>query len=628
MCGFVGVLHWDGSPVQLDVVEKMGKTIAHRGPDSGKAWTGGPVGLAFQRLSIIDLSTAGDQPMLSADGRYVVVYNGEIYNFRELRAELEKRGEKFASRSDTEVLLKAFEIWGPDALPRLNGMFAFAIWDRHEKRLTLARDRYGIKPLYVAELGNCFLFGSEIKALIAHPKLSAEINPEALAEYLAFQNIFTNRSLFKGVEQFPRASYAQLDFSVAGKSSALKPQTYWEYSFTEPCLSRTTEDYLEEGRFLIQKATESQLVSDVPVGSYLSGGVDSGSLTKLASAHIPKIHTFTCGFDLTSASGMELAFDERDAARDISKICDTEHHEVVLKAGDMERALPRLAYHLDEPRVGQSYPNYYAAELASNSVKVVLSGSGGDEMFGGYPWRYYTAIGEEGDDLSHFFDRYYGFWQRLLPGQYHREAIAPLGLSDDFSIRDIFHSVLTPTGSTISGPEDALNTCMTFEASTFLQGLLLVEDKISMSHGLETRLPFLDNDLVDFAMRLPAAMKLHNLNKRHWMNENAINKSNAFYQKEGDGKLLLREIMSEFLPRSSASRPKQGFSAPDASWFKGESMDFVKRRLMGKDAAIYAYLDRATIQTLVQSHLDGHANRRLLIWSLLSLEEWCDGFLS
>ncbi len=627
MCGFAGVLHRNGRPVDLDLVEKMGGCLVHRGPDRGKAMTDGPVGLAFRRLSIIDLSAAGDQPMTTPDGRYTIVYNGEIYNFRELRAELEARGVRFVSRSDTEVLLAAFSIWGLECLNRLNGMFAFAIWDRADRKLTLARDRYGIKPLYYVEMGDCLVFGSEIKALIAHPELSVEICPEGLSEYVAFQNIFTNRSLFKGIFHFPRASYAQAACANGSSSTSLSTHPYWQYGFQEPTQVRDVEDCVEEGRHLIRQATERQLVSDVPVGSYLSGGIDSGSITRLASEHLPGLHTFTCGFDLTNASGIELAFDERDAARELSGICQSVHHEVVLKSGDMERALPRLTYHLDEPRVGQSYPNYYVSELASQSVKVVLSGSGGDEFFGGYPWRYHTALAGAPGDYSDYIDRYYGFWQRLIPEARYQEVIAPMGISG-FSPRDIFRSVLSPGFDDISQPEDALNACMTFEASTFLQGLLLVEDKISMSYGLETRLPFLDNDLVDFAMKLPANMKLRDLDQHHWVNENAINKAGAFFQNTGEGKLLLREIMTKFLPASFANRTKQGFSAPDASWFKGDSIEYVKRRLMNNDARIYNYLDRGTLQGLVQEHLDGHVNRRLLIWSLLSLEEWCDGFLS
>lgn len=627
MCGFAGVLHLDGRPAQLDLVEQMGERLVHRGPDRGKASVDGPIGLAFRRLSIIDLSTAGDQPMVSADGRYTIVYNGEIYNFLELRAELEQRGVRFASRSDTEVLLAAFAEWGLETLGRLNGMFAFAIWDRAERTLTLARDRYGIKPLYYAEIGDCLLFGSEIKALISYPTMGAALCPEALSEYIAFQNIFTNRSLFKDVFHFPRASYAQITCRQNGSSPALTIKPYWSYSFQEPTQPRQAQAYVDEGRHLMRQATERQLVSDVPVGSYLSGGVDSGSITRLASDHLPGLQTFTCGFDLSSASGIELAFDEREAARELSILCQSVHHEVVLKSGYMEQVLPRLTYHLDEPRVGQSYPNYYVSQLASKSVKVVLSGSGGDEFFGGYPWRYYTALGDAPGDLSSYLDRYYGFWQRLIPQERYREVIAPMGLTD-FSPRDIFRSVLSPDFGEIRRPEDALNACMTFEASTFLQGLLLVEDKISMSHGLETRLPFLDNDLVDFAMKLPANMKLRQLDHHHWVNENAINKAGAFFHNTGDGKLLLREIMAEFLPSSFAKRKKQGFSAPDASWFKGDSIEFVKRRLMKKDARIYDYLDRAALQRLVQEHLDGQANRRLLIWSLLSLEEWCDSFLA
>ena len=298
----------------------------------------------------------------------------------------------------------------------------------------------------------------------------------------------------------------------------------------------------------------------------------------------------------------------------------TEHYEMVLKAGDMERCLPRLAWHLEEPRVGQSYPNFYAAQLASKFVKVVLSGGGGDELFGGYPWRYYRAVVNDG--FEDYIDKYYAFWQRLVDNRELKKMFAPIwGDVSQIQTRDIFRGVF-PEQSAPETPEDYVNHSLYFEAKTFLHGLLVVEDKLSMAHGLETRVPFLDNDLVDFAMNCPVRLKLNNLNKVVRIDENEPGPKQArFFHKTNDGKQILRDVMKGFIPQDVAEAEKQGFSAPDASWFKGDSIEFVKRTLMNGQARIYDYLDKGAVQSLVGEHLSGERNRRLLIWSLLNVEE-------
>jgi asparagine synthase (glutamine-hydrolysing) len=349
--------------------------------------------------------------------------------------------------------------------------------------------------------------------------------------------------------------------------------------------------------------------------------MDSGSITAIAAKSYPYIKTFTCGFDLSSASGIELAFDERAKAEAMSYYFKTEHYEMVLKAGDMERVLPKLAWHLEEPRVGQSYPNYYAAHLASKVVKVVLSGAGGDELFGGYPWRYYRAA--VNDNFEHYIDKYYLFWQRLIPNSQLKDVFAPIwGDVAHVSTRDIFRDVFQRHKVDLDTPEDYINHSLYFEAKTFLHGLLVVEDKLSMAHGLESRVPFLDNDLVDFSMRCPVRLKLNNLAEVVRINENEPgNKPGKFYQKSRDGKQILRDVMKRYIPENVTRAHKQGFSAPDASWFKGESIDFVRSTLLDSRAHIYDLLDRSAVKTLVQQHLDGEQNRRLLIWSLLNLEK-------
>ena len=409
------ILNRDGEPASSAIARRMTDAIAHRGPDGDGLWVEGPVALGHRRLAIIDLSPAGAQPMQSRDGRYVISYNGEIYNYRELRVALEARGCQFHSRSDTEVLLQALSEWGvANALSRLNGMFAFALWDRHERALTLGRDRYGVKPLYYASIVSALLFGSEVKALLQHPALRPEINLPGLFEYFTFQNFFTDQTLFSGVRLLPAGCWLRVDLDDQPNAGP-RVHRYWDYDFQEPVRASSDEEYLEELDFLFRQAVSRQLVSDVEVGSYLSGGMDSGSITAIAARQLPLLRTFTCGFDLSSASGIELNFDERRTAERMSYLFGTEHYEMVLKAGDMERVMPRLARHLEEPRVGQSYPNFYVAQLASKFNKVVLAGTGGDELFGGYPWRYYRAV--VNDDFEHYIDKYYHYWQRLIPNK-------------------------------------------------------------------------------------------------------------------------------------------------------------------------------------------------------------------
>ncbi len=620
MCGITGIFNLNGEPVSPGPLRRMTDAIAYRGPDGEGFYVDSFLGLGHRRLAIIDLSPAGHQPMSTPDGQFTLVYNGEVYNFRELRQELESLGHAFRSRSDTEVVLQAYVQWGSDCIRRFNGMFALALWDKTRQELFLARDRYGIKPLYYTFRGQTFLFASEQKAILTHPAAGRALDLEALLEYFTFQNIFTDRTLLKGIRLFPAGSWARLPLgSTAGR---LEFTRYWDFSFQEPEQAAPEEEYLEELDRLFRQAVKRQLVSDVDVGSYLSGGMDSGSVTAIAATELPYIKTFTCGFDLHSASGLELAYDERQKAEFMSYLFKTEHYEMVLKAGDMERVLPSLAWHLEEPRVGQSYPNFYMAQLASKFVKVVLSGTGGDELFAGYPWRYYRAAVNE--NFEQYVDKYYRFWQRLIPGKEMPRVFLPIWDQVKHLVtRDIFRQVFSNHVSSPTRAEDYINYSLSFEAKTFLHGLLIVEDKLSMAHSLETRVPFLDNDLVDFARQVPIRFKLKNLARVVRLNENEPGPKTAkYFQKHRDGKLILRKVMDRYIPKAITAAEKQGFSAPDGSWFKGESIEFVRRTLFEGQARIYEYLDRAAVQKLITEHLQGQQNRRLFIWSLLNMEWW------
>lgn len=622
MCGIAGIFHTNGEPASMPVLERMTRAIAHRGPDGEGFYCRGSVGLGHRRLAIIDTGPGGQQPKVTPDGRYTITYNGELYNFRELRKELESNGISFQTESDTEVLLHALSYWGLSALERFNGMFAFALWDEQEKTLILARDRFGVKPLYYALIGNIFLFASEVKGILQHPAYERALDKEGFLEYLTFQNFFSDKTLFKDVRLLPAGCF--LRQKLEEKPEVIR---YWDYSFAETSNTKSENEYVEQLDHLFRQAVSRQLIGDVPVGSYLSGGMDSGSITAIASQTINPLCTFTVGFDLHSASGLELAFDEREKAEYMAYLSKTQHYEMVLKAGDMERCMRKLVWHLEEPRIGQSYPNYYAAQLASKFGKVVLAGTGGDELFGGYPWRYYRAV--VNNDPYEYVVKYYDYWQRLIQTRDLEATFSPIWQDiRHVSTLDIFAQVLKPhIKAGASKPEEYVNHSLYLEAKTFLHGLLVVEDKLSMAHGLENRVPFMDNDLVDFAMQLPVKFKLGNLDKIVYLNENEPGpKSKKYFEKTKDGKLILRKMMRRYIPETITSAAKQGFSAPDASWFKGESIDYVRDTLLNRNAAIYSLLDAKIVTGMIESHLSGRENKRLLIWSLLYLEQFISLF--
>lgn len=624
MCGIVGIVDFSRRPVAVEDVRKMTDAIAHRGPDGEGQYVEGAVGLGHRRLAIIDLSAHGNQPMSNEAGDVVIVHNGEVYNFQQLRGELESCGYKFHSQTDTEVILRAYEQWGSDCVQRFNGMFAFAIYDRRPSseggKLFLARDRYGIKPLYYRTGAPGLLFASEIKGLLEYPGVSAQVCWKALSEYFTFQNIFSDATLFDGVQLLPPGCILSVDVA----SGCVTRSRYWDYQFSTEGATLSIDEAAEELYCLFERSVVRQLVSDVPVGAYLSGGMDSGSITAVAARNIPRMRTFTAGFDLSSATGLELGFDERPAAEMMANRFKTEHYEMVMHAGDMEQVLPELIWHLEDPRVGQSYPNYYIARLASRFVKVVLSGGGGDELFAGYPWRYYRGL--RGGSIDAYYDDYYDYWQRLVPD---RDRASFFNESTYREVREhepreafaqVFENRPLPDGSV----EDMVNASLYFESKTFLHGLFVVEDKLSMAHSLETRVPFMDNDLVDFALRLSPSMKLNDLESAPQVDEDDVSKGG---HRNADGKVVLRQAMMRLLPSEISSGRKRGFSAPDASWFAGESIGYVRRLLCDSDARINEYLNPEYVQRIVREHSQGAVNHRLLIWSLLSFEWWCRQFL-
>ena len=680
MCGIAGAISLNHYPLQTERLKPMVDVIAHRGPDDAgylvyQTGNNQPLGQDFtdsqfqdvypllpvidsppqsrsglhsekwdlffghRRLSIIDLSPRGHQPMCDKSRKIWLIYNGEIYNFREIRQELKALGYHFSSASDTEVIIHAYHQWGTDCIHRFNGMFAFALYDSRDQKVWLARDRYGIKPLYytLTDEGT-FLFGSEIKSILEYLPEGPDVDLAALNEYFSFQNIFSDRTLFSGIKLLPPGHYLELDLSnvalnpdlIGRKVSKTK---YWDFDFAQEidAPANQLEDQLYDR---LTQAIKRQCVSDVPVGSYLSGGMDSGTVTAITASVFGRIATFTIGFDLSGAATHEQSFDERESAGYMANLFQTEHHERVLHSDDMEAAMANLIWHLEDLRVGQCYPNYYAAHLASKSVKVVMSGTGGDELFGGYPWRYATAIGNSPDA---YIDNYYRYWQRLVynrekPLLFNQEVINQLCSMDidgaipfknhtSTAFRDVY-----PREIQCNSKEEQVNHSLYFECKTFLHGLLVVEDKISMAHSLETRVPLLDNDLVDLACQTPIRYKIANLHNWKAFNEDTSRTDKVSWERTDVGKDILRKTMGRIIPKSVTQAKKQGFSGPDESWFRGSSEKYVRDLLLDDKARINEYLNPKYVRQILETHSAGVENKRLLIWSLLSFEWWLKQF--
>ena len=625
MCGILGIFNLNGVDVDPDALKIMGEQIQHRGPDGEGSYLKGNFGLIHKRLAILDPTDRGKQPMQSKDGNWVIAFNGCIYNFKELRSELKIKGYHFISDSDTEVIAEGFSEYGTSFVERFNGMFAIGAWNISEEKLYLIRDRYGIKPLYYWFNGEILVFSSEIKGIIKHPLYEIDVDLDALNEYFTFQNIFSYNTLFKGVNMLPPANRIE----ITKESKFIKHNSWWDYDFTKINDSMSFDEAKKETKNLFERAVKRQLISDVPLGAYLSGGIDSGSIVSVASKEVDRLATFTCGFDMNEVTGREVNYDERRDAEQIANSLKTEQYEQVMNAGDIRWSLPRLVYHLEDLRIGMSYPNFYISRLASKFVKVCLQGTGGDELFGGYPWRYYKVF----DSISQkdFFNQYYDFWQRLVPDDKKEELFTEQVLKkiDIKAPRTVFERVFTFNDNLkYDKPQEHIINSMYFEIKTFLSSLFLVGDKLSMAHGLEERFPFMDNDLVDLAMSIPIEFKLGNLEKEiKKLDENLTSKKLKAYQEYSDGKNILRKAMKNYIPKQIIDRKKQGFSAPDESWYRGANANYVKEILLSEDTKSTKYINKDFIIKIIDQHMNQNINHRLLIWSLLNFEWWCKIFL-
>ena len=628
MCGICGIYHLEPErPVDRDELMTMARTMRHRGPDDEGFYLDENLGLGHQRLSIIDLTPAGRQPMTNEDEGLWIVYNGEIYNYLELRQQLVGKGHQFRSYSDTEVILHLYEEEGPACVHRLNGMFAFAIWDRRERILFAARDRLGIKPFYYTFQDNTFVFASEIKALFQTEVLRPELNRDGLADYLTFQFCLGDKTLFRNVHKL-----------LPGHTLLLKPNgtldvhEYWDLDFTID--TDHTENYFEHRLLrLLEDAVRLQLRADVPVGAHLSGGLDSSTVTCMSSSLLGvPIKTFSGGFK----DGPQ--YDETPYARIVAQHVGTEHHEVFPTADDFVEAMPQMIYYMDEPAAGPGlFPQYFVSKLASQHVKVVLGGQGGDETFGGYT-RYLIAYLEQcikgGIEGTQEDNKYVVTFESILPNLRELQGYEPLlryfwqeGLfeSEDRryfrlvdrsnSTRGLVNEDYLPDkrGYDVyeafrqlfdSGGHGSLINRMTwFDMKTLLPALLHVEDRTSMAVSLESRVPLLDHRIAELVASMPPMVKY----------------------KGGRSKHVFRQVVRHIVPPEVYNRTdKMGFPVPLNEWYRqGVVREFVRGTLLGERARARGFIQTERVEDL----LDSERPYGRGVWGLLCLELWMQTFL-
>jgi asparagine synthase (glutamine-hydrolysing) len=640
MCGIAGIIHNDQSPVPYDVLRTMADSLTHRGPDAHGYCIGGhvpnperlpgevrvmpkprnafgagtpAVGLAHRRLSIIDLS-GGAQPLCNEDGTVWVVFNGEIYNFMALRSELIACGHRFQTASDTETIVHAWEEWGERCLARLNGMFAFAIWDGRSGRLFIARDRIGKKPLYYLCDGDRFLFGSELKAILAHPGVRREIDPTAVADYFKYLYVPDPKTIYRGIRKLPPAHYLLLE---RGRATV---HPYWDVSLA-PDAAGGEKELAERLLSLLQECTTERLVSEVPLGAFLSGGVDSSGIVALMarSQQAPPV-TCCIGFD-------DPAHDESPFAREVAALLGTDHREYVVRDGfsDLIAALPGF---FDEPFADSSaLPTYCVCHMARRAVTVAISGDGGDESFGGYHKyvldgyerlvgrlvprpllstvhalcsgssplfrraRTLTAAAAK-DPARAYYETNTFVTDHELAGLLARPLQAELKGYDPFGYTEGFFSR--------ADAPDHLSRLLYTDLKTYLPGDILVKvDRMSMANSLEVRSPLLDYRVVEFAAALPAALKIRRTDKKY----------------------LLKKAFGKVLPEEIFRRPKHGFTVPLDRWFRSEIRELAQRSLLGSPA-LAEFLDPSSVRKLWDQHQRGEAQRGQLLWSLLMFALW------
>lgn len=622
MCGICGIFDPSGAGVQREPLERMTASLAHRGPDNHDVWIDGPVGLGHRRLSIIDLSAAGHQPMHSDDGSLVLTYNGEIYNFLELTDELRAKGHTFRSRSDSEVVLHAWLEWGEGCFARLNGMFALAIWDARTRRLVLARDRFGQKPLHWAiDARGRIVFGSEIKAVLASGDVQPRLSRQFLHEYLFYGNSLWDRTAFEGIQRLQAGTYAVVE------NGRIRHERYWDIR-SLPERAGSLEEHTVEIRDRLEAAVQRHLIADVPVAVFLSGGIDSSAIATFAArAAGERLRTFTAGFD----QGGDI--DERPRARRLAESLGTEHSELYVRVGDLRDVLETLVRAHDEPFADAANVPLYllCRELMQQDVKVVLQGDGGDEIFAGY--RRYNVL------------QHQWFWRALAsPGA------AALGLLPESPLRqrglrflNLFAErdaslrmarlltledeepgptrVLSATGRELLVGTDpyaayrevgpAFDSLDAVQAMLYTDCLLLLPDTFlnkvdrpTMACSIEVRVPFLDNELTDYALPVPSRFKVRRFQK----------------------KFLLRRALRGVIPDEILDGPKRGLEVPYKRWLRTDLYDYACEVLLDPASDVAGLLDRPVVETMLRRHKAGERDDGFLLYKLLNLALWMQAY--
>ena len=627
MCGIAGWINLKQSKENHteSVLHSMCERIVHRGPNSEGLWLDDTVALGMRRLSIIDLHT-GDQPVFNCDKSVIVMMNGELYNYREVRAELEKKGHRFTTKSDTEILPHLYEEYGEDLVDHLNGMYAFSLWDTRKKKLIIARDRFGEKPLYYGVFEGKLIYASEPKAMLAHPSVKPELDLDALRHYLSYDYVPAPMSIYKGISKLPAAHMLTVE------NGEIKTRRYWNMSWSAKPTS-SIDDKVAELRDLLSDAVRMRLVSDVPLGILLSGGIDSSTVAAFATQHATeRVKTFSIGFE-------EDSFDESKYARQVAKYLDTEHYEEKLSATTAGDLISEIGAWLDEPLSdGSLIPTFLLAQFVRKHVTVALGGDGGDELFAGYPMYYAHTVAAKYTRVPSLIRK------GVIEPVVKRLPVSTKNMSFDYKAKrfvrganldtvERHHSwfgsfsreeqtqFLTPEilaasdGDIYRGPRELLALCdatTEIEQMQFLdinyymaEDILTKVDRAAMAVSLETRAPFLDPRVGQFAASLPLEYKLNGKSGKH----------------------ILRLAMADLLPASILHRPKKGFGIPIAEWLKGRLNPLMHDLLSPTRLKEQGIFDADYVQKLITEHQRGTASHHKQLWTLLVFQLWYDNFM-
>jgi asparagine synthase (glutamine-hydrolysing) len=644
MCGIAGLIGREAERY----IGTMLESIEHRGRDDEGVWTsetiddaGSRVSLGHRRLAIIDTSEAGHQPMLSADGRYVLTFGGEIYNYRELREQLQSKGHVFRTHTDTEVLLNAFAEWGKECLPRLNGMFHFAVWDNRERSLTIARDHVGIKPLYyfydpgAGIKPGSFIFASEVKAILATGLVQRALDPEALNQFLTFLWAPDPNTLFRGIKTLPPAHV------LTFQNNEIKIDEWWDVSFDDIEEGRSEQWWQEQVLEMLDRTVNMEMVADVPLGSFLSGGIDSSGIVAMMKRHGGgrRVSTYTVGIESEDLK-YDIIPDDVEWARRVNQHLDTDYHEIMLQPAVAE-LLPKLVYHMDEPAIDMAIPSYLVSQAARETLRVMLSGMGGDEVFAGYPRQLAMKIAGAFDPVPGMLRRpLMKTIERTLPGGLPGRLTAPLrnakkfarsaGL--DFEERYLGYGTYFTDDAKQKLYSDGLreatagldayaahrkyfarvknaaplNRLLYVDLKTFLPCLnLMTTDKTSMAANLEVRVPFLNRKMIEFTARMPPDLKLRGFKRKY----------------------ILKRALEEVLPREVVWRKKAGFGAPIRSWLRGALRPLVDELLSDEVVSKRGLFRPEEVRRLINQNLSGREDYNLQVFQLLNLELWQRQFM-